>query len=551
DATGLQFEHRSADWLNRFRRDVVVSPPTFSGGGIASEDVNGDGLPDLLLVGGAGNALFLNDGRGRFRDVTADAGIQVHDEEGHTAEPRQPLIVDLDNDGVQDLLVTYVNQDHRVYRGLGGGRFEDVSDRAGLGGRGLIGGPATAFDFDGDGRLDIYLCYFGDYLAGQLPNVSRDNRNGLANRLFRNLGGMRFEDVTSSEDLADTGWCQAVSHTDFDLDGRQDIIVANDYGRNAFLRNLGGGRFRNVAKELGTDEPAHSMNVGIADLNWDNHPDLYISNIVAMVKDDRYLLPNHEGAGKPADPRAQARMRVVESNVLHVSRFRDGQLTYVTSAAITRGANRTGWAWDADFFDFDNDGDDDLYCVNGTNDYFIFAETRYVYRDGEVVAFPYTYSRESNVFFRNQGDGLQDDSARSGADYVGTSRSTAYLDYDGDGDLDVAVNNFHAPAVLLRNNAETRKNRWLKVRLVGDPSRGSNRDAIGARMLLRTAEGGRVWREVHGGTGYLSMDPREQHFGLGSSTRADLWIRWPDGEEEILRDLPADSSQVIVQGGSR
>ena len=545
-AVGLEFEHRSSNWLSHLRRDLVVSPPTFSGGGIAAEDVNGDGYPDLLLVGGQGNALLLNDGQGHFVDVTELAGIRAEDEHGHAAEARQPLIADFDNDGRQDILITYVNDRHRLYRGLGEARFEDVSEAAGLGGAGLIGGPATTLDFDGDGLLDLYIGYFGNYLEGALPNVARHNDNALPNRLLRNLGGMKFRDVTDGSGAGDTGWAQAVSHTDFDLDGRQDLIVANDYGRNAFLRNQGDGTFRDMAAELGTDEPSHSMNIGLADLNWDNYPDIYISNIVAMVKDDRYVLPD-EDTPRHFDPRTMARMRVVESNVLHVSQVREGRLSYVNSGAVTRGANSTGWAWDADFFDFDNDGDDDLYCVNGTNDYFIFAETRYQVNEGEMQPVLYTYSRESNVLFVNEGDELRNESGRSGADFVGTSRSAVYLDYDGDGDLDVVVNNFHGQAVFLRNNAELRGNHWLKVRLVGDPARGSNRDSIGARLLVRTTSGGRVWREVHGGTGYLSMDPKEQHFGLAGDDRADLWIRWPDGEEQVLRGLAADRLHVIEQ----
>lgn len=543
---GLSFHHRSADWLQRLRRSREVSPPTFSGGGIAAEDMDGDGFADLLLLGGAGVALLRNDGQGHFEDVTEAAGIRVMGRDGLPAEARQPLLVDLDNDGLQDIVITLVNENHLVYRNLGGMRFEDVSERAGLGGAGLIAGPATALDFDQDGLLDLYIGYFGDYLAGELPRLARDNRNGLPNQLFRNLGGMRFEEVSQGTVLADTGWAQAVSHTDYDGDGLQDIILANDYGRNVVLHNLGGGRFENQAARLGLDDAAHSMNVGIADLNADGIPDFYISNIVSLVKDDRYVLPNPD-TQQQFRPESLARMRVVESNKLFISTRTEKGLKYVVSSAITRGSHSTGWAWDADFFDFDNDGDDDLYCVNGANDYFIFGETRYILRDDGLMSFPYTYGRESNVFFVNQGNELQDASERSGADFVGTSRSSVYLDFDRDGDLDVVVNNFHQPAVFLRNNSEKLGHHWLRIRLVGDPSQGSNRDAIGARLLVRTPDGLQIWREVHGGTGYLSMDPKEVHIGLGTQQRAEVLIRWPNGKEQIVRDLQADRTHRIVQ----
>ena len=538
---GLTFRHRSSHWLSRLRRSRAANPPTFSGGGVAAEDIDGDGFADLLLLGGAGVALLRNDGNGGFEDVTVQAGISTEGRDGRPAEARQPLIVDLDNDGLQDIVITLVNENHRVFRNLGKMRFEDAGGRAGLGGQGRIGGPATAFDFDNDGLLDLYIGGFGNYLEGALPAAGQDNRNAMPNHLFRNRGGMRFEEVDGGAALADTGWAQAISHTDLDRDGLQDLIVANDYGRNAILRNKGGGKFESWAVDLGMNGAAHSMNVGIADLNADEYPDFYISNIVSLVKDDRPAPPGSERS-------AMARMRVVESNRLFVSSFSDGKLEYITSKAISSGALSTGWAWDADFFDFDNDGDDDLYCVNGANDYFIFGETRYLMREDGLFSFPYTYGNESNVFFVNQGNELQDASERSGADFVGTSRSTSYLDFDHDGDLDVVVNNFHMPAVFLRNNSERRGNHWLQLRLVGDPARGSNRDAIGARLLARTPSGKQVWREIHGGTGYLSMDPKEVHFGLGKDTRVEVWIRWPGGSEQMLRDLVVDRRYRVIEG---
>ncbi len=549
ESAGIRFEHRSARWLGEFRNTQLKTPPTFSGGGVAAEDVDGDSDVDLLFVGGGGNALLLNDGRGHFEDATREAGIAWLRPDGSHGEPRQPLIVDFDNDGRQDILITYVDDDHRLYRGTGGGRFEDVTAASGLGGKGLVGGPATAFDFDGDGLLDVYLGQFGDYLNGAIPTFDRDNRGALPNRLFRNLGGMRFEDVSAGSGTEDRGWTQAVSHTDFDRDGRQDLIVANDYGRNAFLRNLGGGRFEDEAPALGITKAFHSMNVGIADLNDDDHPDVYISNIAMLVKDDKYAFPD---LNTPLhfDLRAMANMRVKESDLLYMSQVEDGRLVaYRPSTDVERGPTSTGWAWDAEFLDFDLDGDDDLYLVNGTNDFHAFAMV-YRRREAGVDGGEYLlgWSRESNVFFENDGGKLRNASARSGADFVGNSRSTAYLDADADGDLDIAVNNFHAGARFFRNDAEQRGGHWLAVRLVGDPSRGSNRDAIGARIVATTASGLRIHREIQGGSGYLSMNPKEQHLGLGGAQAADLRIVWPNGEEELLRGVAANRAYVVRQG---
>ena len=254
--------------------------------------MDGDGDVDLLFVGGLGLGLYRNDGDGTFTEVTEDAGLTWRREDGATGEARTPLIVDLDGDGLRDVLVTYAADPHRLWKNLGDMRFEDVTDKTGLGGAGLVGGPATVFDYDGDGKLDVYLAYFGNYLEGALPTVDRDNRNALPNRLFRNRGELRFEDVTEESGTGDTGWCQAVSHVDLDGDGRQDIVVANDFGRNVLYRNRGGGVFEDAAPRLGMTNAFHSMNVGVADLNADDFPDLYISNIATLVKDNKYVLPD-------------------------------------------------------------------------------------------------------------------------------------------------------------------------------------------------------------------------------------------------------------------
>ena len=546
--SGLEFEHRSSRWLGEFRHKQVKTPPTFSGGGVAAEDVDGDGYVDILLLGGAGNALLMNTGRGGFVDVTAEAGLDHRRADGSTAEPRKPIIADFDNDGRQDILITYANDDHRLYRNLGGRRFDDVSASAGLGGAGLIGGPATVFDFDGDGLLDIYIGYFGNYLEGDFPAQDRDNHAALPNRLFRNLGGMAFDDVTEASGTGDRGWTQAVSHLDFDRDGRQDIVVANDYGLNAFFRNLGDGRFRNMAPEFGMDKALHSMNVGTTDINLDGFPDIYISNIATLVKDSKYTFPD-VNTPLDFDLFAMSGMLIKEADTFFVSEAEGGEfLGYVLSDDVERGATSTGWAWDAEFLDFDHDGDDDLYLVNGTNDYNTFSMIARNGQEGEAAAaLLLSHSRESNVFFRNEQGKLKNRSPESGANFVGNSRSTAFFDFDQDGDLDIIVNNFHSPATLLQNNTEQRGQHWLKIRLLGEPARGSNRDAIGARIEVSTEGGFSNSRLVQGGSGYLSMNPKQQHFGVGAARTVDVKVTWPNGEKQDFPGLATDRAYTISQ----
>jgi hypothetical protein len=291
------------------------------------------------------------------------------------------------------------------------------------------------------------------------------------------------------------------------------------------------------------------MNVGISDLNDDDHPDIYISNLTSLVKDNKYIFPDVD-TPMDFDLRAMAGIMILESNMLYMSRLEKGRLVaYVPSTDVESGETSTGWAWDAEFLDFDHDGDDDLYLVNGTNDYNVFGvQFRYSDDDGTIKEYLLNYSRASNVFFLNEDGRLKNVSSLSGADFVGNSRSTTYLDFDGDGDLDIAVNNFHGPATVLRNDAEKRDHGWLKLRLIGDPEHKSNRDAIGARIVLTIEDGIHVRREIQGGSGYLSMNPKQQHFGLGSARTADAEIIWPNGERQMLRNLEANRAYTVQQG---
>lgn len=555
---GVNFMHRSADWLNRLLRSylkkgadvgTLTIPPAFGGSGVAAEDVNGDGWMDFLILSGSGNSLYLNEKGKGFTDATKTAGLEW--DGPSPGEPRQPLIADLNNDGLQDIVITYVNESHRVYQNLGEGRFADVTQNANLGGRGEVAGPAVVFDFDNDGLLDIYIGYFGNYLEGILPTLSRRNRNGSANRLFRNTGDFVFEDVSAGSGTGNTGWTQALGHTDFDHDGRQDIIVGNDFGINAWLRNLGGGAFEDYAEKIATNKPSFTMNVGISDLNRDRFPDVYISNIVTLVKDDKYVLPNQD-TPMHFSARSLGRMQVVEANDLFLSNASEGNLDDYTlsNQLFTRGFNSTGWSWDADFFDFDNDGDDDLYCVNGMNEYNVYSDMSYssITMDREAEIMLPVSEKEINVFFANEGGKLRNITENSGLDLLGNSRSAAYLDMDEDGDLDIILNNYHEKAVLFENRLDKDQQNWLKIELIGDPASKSNRDAIGARIYLTTGENGYVWREIHGGIGYLSLHPKQQHFGLGSAEQADIDIVWPNGDKSSFKNLEANTRYQIHQG---
>jgi hypothetical protein len=565
-SSGIDFMHRSSDWLNRLLRSylkkdeyngVITIPPAFGGSGLAAQDINNDGLADLLMLSGLGNKLYINRGNGKFSDISKSAGLSwIRAIDRQPGEPRQPLIADLDNDGLQDIVITYVNDQHRVYKNLGNETFQDMTPISQLGGVNLVGGPATVFDFDNDGLLDIYITYFGDYIHGILPSLKRRNDNGLANRLFRNLGNFKFEDVTMGSGLDHTGWGQAVTHTDLDNDGLQDLIVGNDFGVNAYFKNLGGGKFSDISARIGTDKPSYTMGIGTADLNDDLLPDIYISNIVTMNKDEKYVLPDQSTTMK-FNPDKLASMRVIEANDLFLSvapAVSDDQalISYQASQAVGRGYSSTGWSWDADFFDYDNDGDDDLYVLNGMNEYNLYGNDNPYYTDPienkPVDVYIPVATKESNVFFSNDNGRLNNVSRQSGADLLANSRSAVYLDLDSDGDLDMVLNNYHEKAVVYRNNAEKLGRNWLKIKLFGAPQHGVNLDAIGAQIIVsakQAEQDQQIWRTVQGSTGYMSVHPKEQHFGLDQIPKVNVLVKWPNGRQTRLQDIKVNQTLTI------
>lgn len=523
DSSGIRFRHVSSDWISRFRRYGPITP-TFSGGGVTSGDLDGDGWDDLLYCGGEGCAAFRNRQQGSFEDITLESKL------GIAGEARMSLIADFDNDADRDVFITYARDSNRYLRNRGNGRFDDVTHDSGLLREGDISGPAIALDYDNDGQLDIYVGNFGNYLAGASPWYLPDPQNAQPNRLYRNLGESRFEDVTDIAGAVNTGWTQAVSHVDYDRDGDQDIYIANDFGSNEFLENQGDGTFQAIADRNGTIDPYDGMNVAFADLNRDSHADILISNIWGWV------------------PTSQ---EPIEFNTLLVSTLQaEDALRYERDLSLIPDMidHDTGWSWAALFFDADNDGDDDLFLANGLTDYSTARQDRpHPNRPGAL--YPISHNRERNVFFRNDDGLLEIPSQPSGAELGDSnSRSLSLLDYDHDGDLDLAISVFHSQARLFRNDFASGMNHWLHVELVGDPELGTNREAIGAQLTARDASDLYVWRTVTGGEGYLGMSTLPVEIGAGAATAVDLEILWPGMKLQRFEGVAVNQAIRIHEG---
>jgi Tfp pilus assembly protein PilF len=485
--------------------------------GVAVFDYDNDGWPDIFVANGGAipslrktdssysNRLFRNNRDGTFTDVTVRAGVAGGDYAMGVAA------ADYDNDGSVDLFVTGVRS-NTLYRNRGDGTFEDVTRRAGVASDGRWAVAAGWFDYDNDGRLDLFLVryvawdpktepYCGEFKPGHRTYCHPKFYEALPNTLYHNEGGGRFRDVSGESGIGShRGKGMGVAFGDYDGDGNLDIFVANDTMPNFLFRNNGNGTFteRGLAAGVAYNPDggaSSSMGVDFRDYDNDGREDLFVT----VLTNERFLLFRNIG-GEFSDTSGSSR---------------------IASSSLPW----TGWG--AGMFDLNNDGLKDLFSANGNvNDNADRISSR--------------KSRQSNVVFLNRGDGVFDAQTLAGE---ALHRGAAFGDFDRDGRVDTVVTRLNEAPLVLYNRTPA-AGHWIGFHLIGTRS---NRDAIGARIRVTTPRGQQCNR-ITTSVGYAGSSDRVVHFGLGDDTKVtSLEIEWPSGIRQVLRDVRVDRYLTIEE----
>jgi hypothetical protein len=514
-AAGIRFTHTNGAFGKKYLPETM-------GSGVAVFDADGDGRQDLYFVnakpwpghaaGPALPALYHNTGGGRFTDATRGSGLDV------AMYGMGAAAADFDNDGRADLYVTALGG-NRLFRGLGGGRFADITAKAGVADAGFSTG-AIWFDYDKDGRLDLFVAHYVDWsektdlyctLDGKTKSYcTPESYKGQSGTLYRNRGDGTFENVTRRAGLDDpAAKGLGVGMLDYDGDGWIDLFVSNDTQPNRLYRNRRDGTFVDVAVAAGVafseaGVARAGMGIDAADYDGSGRPSLIIGNF----SNEMMALYHNEGKGLFIDDAPRSAI---------------GRATLLT---LTFGCF---------FFDYDLDGRVDIFAVNG-----------HVADDIEKVQSRVTY-RQPPHLFRNAGQGRFDQVTATAGAALSTplvGRGAAYGDFDGDGDLDVAISVNNGPARLLRNDGDPSLN-LVRIRTIGTTS---NRDGIGARVQIKAGEQTQ-WQIVKTGSSYLSQSELPLTFGLGPAALVDeLRVEWPSGKVDAVGQTAPNQLVTIREG---
>ena len=506
DPAGIHFVHFNGAVGQKWLPETI-------GAGCAFVDLDGDGWADILLLNGKSwtpgltrhlPALYRNNRNGTFSDITKGSGLDVEMYANGVA------VADYDNDGLPDIYVTALEGD-RLFHNEGHGHFRDVTAASGIR-NANFGTSAAWFDYDRDGKADLVVANYVRWTPATDIRCSLDGKaksyctpevyKGQSLKLYHNLGNGRFEDVSKKAGLDNpSSKSLGIVVFDMDNDGWPDLFIANDTQPNKLYRNSRDGTFKEIGMEAGVaygdDGVARgAMGADAADYDRSGRQHLLVGNFSKQMM----ALYHNEGNGLFSD--------VAPSTPIARSSLLD----------VTFGAF---------FFDYDLDGFPDIFAVNGH----IEPDINRTQTDLQF--------RESPLIFHNNGRGGFDDATGAvGPDIrrAIVGRGAAYADFDHDGDPDILLTENNGPARLFRNDGGNR-NHWLNVRLTG---RKSNRSALGAVVRLESASG-KQSQTLHSGSSYCSQSGLALIFGLKQDpVVTKLSVEWPSGAVQSFQNLPVN-----------
>ncbi len=564
NVTGIEFNNKltETDSINYF-----TYPYIYMGGGVATGDLNGDGLPELFFTGNmVANKLYMNKGDLKFTDITVKSGVA-----GDNRWMTGATMADINNDGLLDIYVSvsgkFATTKNLLYINQGNDKdevpiFKEEAERYGIADNGQST-QATFFDYDLDGDLDLYVANYPITKFTSLNSYYKDKMDHSAHEdadhLYRNDGEGVFTDVTEEAGVMQFGLSLSATVADINQDGYPDIYISNDFvSPDYFYINNGDGTFSEKSKELTKHTSFYGMGVDIADFNNDGLLDIVQMDMTP--EDNRRSKANMAGMSTSAFEEAVTLgfHHQYMKNSLQVNNGlnADGNPIFSEISSLS-GIATTDWSWAGLFADLDNDGLKDLFITNGsrrdinnkdyfkkidesTNTYFKKDSNSEISQLGLVDKMP--SEKLDNYAYKNNGDlTFTKNNKAWGISFKGFSNGAAYADLDNDGDLEVIINNIDDKVSIFKNlSSEKKENNYLRFKMNGP---ALNPFGLGVKITISNGESIQ-FNELTLTRGFQSSVAPILHFGLGKNPKVDtVVVTWPDGKTQELTNIK--SNQLI------